>query len=167
MNRCFPAISTADACVLILGSFPGEKSLLAQQYYAHSRNAFWKIIAEVAGFSEYLDYSDRVKILKEQKIALWDVMQSCERAGSLDSNIVSSTIIANDFDSFFAVHPAIKMIFFNGSRAEKEFIKRVLPKLDKKYRSIGLTRLPSTSPAMATMNYLEKVRAWGVIRNYI
>lgn len=165
MKTSFSPVSTADARVLILGSFPGEKSLIVQQYYAHPRNVFWKLLSEITGFSEHLEYEERVERLKQKKIALWDVMQSCSRDGSLDSNIVSSTIIANDFSSFFSRHPQIRVIFFNGSRAEKEFRKSVLPWLAQKYRSMELVRLPSTSPAMAMMNYQEKLEAWSVIGN--
>jgi hypoxanthine-DNA glycosylase len=167
MNICFPAVSTVDARVLILGSFPGDKSLVEQHYYAHSRNVFWKVMAEIAGFSEKLEYEKKVEHLEQSKIALWDVIKSCRRSGSVDSNIVSSSIVTNDFNSFLSIHPEIRMIFFNGSRAEKEFKKRVLPHIDKRSRSIGFTRLPSTSPAMAMMTYQQKLMAWSVIRNYL
>ena len=152
---------------MILGSFPGEKSLTEQQYYAHPRNVFWKIIAEVAGFGLSLEYGDRVAQLRKKKIALWDVMQSCRREGSLDAHIVASTVVANDFCSFLGAHPHIRMIFFNGSRAETEFKKKVRPGLTGRHRSIGYMRLPSTSPAMAMMNYEEKLKAWSVIKNYL
>ena len=78
----FPPIVSNDAKILILGSVPGVKSLEMQEYYAHPQNKFWKIIFELfnENFSE--DYLEKIKILKKNKIAVWDVIDSCERVGS-------------------------------------------------------------------------------------
>jgi len=109
-------------------------------------------------------YAERVRRLKISNIALWDVMQACERQGSLDSAIIDSTIAENDFDSFYRSHPYISHVFFNGTKAEKEYFKRVLPKLSIDVKGIEYTRLPSTSPAMARLSFDEKLLAWSNIK---
>ena len=112
--KSLTAVAQADAQVLILGSMPGKLSLEQQQYYAHPRNAFWKIIAKLFGFNPDISYADKLLALQQHKLALWDVIQCCERQGSLDSNISNASIINNDFILFFQQHPQIKHIFFNG-----------------------------------------------------
>lgn len=162
---CFPPASAPSARVLILGSFPGVTSLEKQQYYGYPRNSFWKIILSLFDLSNALSYSDRIAALIERNIALWDVLYSCSRLGSLDSAIESSSIVVNDFSTFFTAHPLIKAIFFNGNRAETEFIKKVAP--DVNLGHIRLHTLPSTSPAMAAMTVDQKEEAWRIIRNYL
>ena len=156
----FPAESSSDATILILGSMPGEMSLTAQQYYAHPRNVFWKILSEVFDFDIGLDYSQRLRQLKLQKIALWDVLQSCERIGSLDSNIVKQTEVANDFAGFFKQHKQLKRICFNGGKARDAFNKHVLNRHLKFKQQFDFYALPSTSPAHAAMNYETKLLHW-------
>lgn len=153
---CFPPVANANATTLILGSMPGKESLRQNQYYAHPQNAFWKIMGELVGASPQLSYAQRLALLKSSDIALWDVLASCERERSLDADI--RTEAANDFTTFFAQHPHITQVFFNGSKAEqcfRKFVqnKQVLPPL-------ALHRLPSTSPAHAGMRYAEKLQAW-------
>ncbi|MHB1590463.1 MAG: DNA-deoxyinosine glycosylase, partial [Sulfuricella sp.] len=126
----FPPIADARARVLILGSMPGKLSLQAQQYYAHPRNAFWHILGELVGAHADLTYQTRMRVLKANGIALWDVLKSCTREGSLDSDIDDASIIANDFASFHRAHPDIAYIFFNGAKAEACYRKHVLPSLD-------------------------------------
>ncbi len=79
----FEPIEDRDAEVLILGSMPGRASLMAGQYYAHARNAFWPIMAELLQFEATAPYGVRVQALKAARIALWDVLHSCVREGSL------------------------------------------------------------------------------------
>lgn len=138
---------------------PGQKSLDENQYYAHPRNAFWKIITTIYAFNLNLSYKQRCEELTKNKIALWDVMQHCERQGSLDSAIKNDTIIPNDFKSFLAEHPNVKKICFNGKKAESSFRKLVFPTLNSvdKYRFISL---PSTSPAHASMPFEGKLQLW-------
>ena len=156
----FPPVSNADARVLILGSMPGKKSLQEKQYYALPQNVFWKIMGELAGAYPGLPYEKRLDALKASGIALWDVLASCERRSSLDAHITQES--ANDFTSFFAQHPHITHVFFNGAKAEqcfRKFVqgKQVLPPLE-------FCRLPSTSPAHAGMRYEGKLDAWRVIQ---
>lgn len=157
----FLPVSNADARVLILGSMPGKKSLEQNQYYAHPANAFWKIMGELVGAQPDISYDDRLRLLKSSGIALWDVLASCERESSLDSHIRNES--ANDFASFFAQHPQIAQVFFNGSKAEQCFRKFVHDK--QALPPLQFCRLPSTSPAHAGMGYKEKLQAWRAIVN--
>lgn len=160
--KSFPPVGNAAARILILGSMPGRESLRMGQYYAHPRNLFWPILGELAGAAPALAYERRIAALKRSRIALWDVLKSCVRAGSLDSRIEDDSLVANDFRSFFLRHPEITHVFFNGAKAEACFRKCVLP--DHDFGPLRLQRLPSTSPAHAAMSYEQKLEAWQVIR---
>ncbi|MGH8253717.1 MAG: DNA-deoxyinosine glycosylase [Steroidobacteraceae bacterium] len=155
--RSFDPIADRSARLLILGSMPGVKSLAAQQYYAHPRNAFWPIMGELFGFSAGLPYARRIAALKKSRVALWDVLRACERAGSLDSAIARGTCTPNDLPAFLERHPHISMVGFNGGEAERIFTRAVLPRL----AAGGLTfvRLPSTSPAH-TLPLATKAALW-------
>ena len=157
----FPPVANTAARILILGSMPGQASLEANQYYAHPRNAFWHIVSELVGVAPDAPYAARTRALKSAGIALWDVLQSCQRQGSLDAMIQAETQAINDFQKFFRSHRRITRIYFNGATAETIFKRHVLPALDK--FSASLTRLPSTSPAHAGMSFDEKLEAWRVI----
>ena len=157
----FPPVENATASVLILGSMPGKESLRAGQYYAHRRNAFWPIMGDMIGAVPTLPYEARIQILKSAGIALWDVLASCMRDSSMDSDIDEASICPNNFESFFLNHPGITYIFFNGTMAEKIFRKQVQPLLEP--RPLHCQRLPSTSPANASMPYAQKLKAWEVI----
>ena len=157
----FPPVADARARCLILGSMPGKASLQAARYYAHERNAFWRIMGDLIGAGPDLPYPERLRRLQAAGIALWDVIAACERASSLDADIVGESIRANDFASFFAVYRNIECIFFNGAAAEASFRRHVLPGLSG--QALRLTRLPSTSPAHAALAYPEKLVAWSVI----
>jgi double-stranded uracil-DNA glycosylase len=160
--RSFSAIANKNCRVLILGSMPGEESLKHKEYYAHKQNQFWHIMEHILDTEFIADkkrkalYKRRVKALLSQKIALWDVLHSCKRRGSLDSDIREE--IANDFAEFFASYPRITHVFFNGGKAEKSFQRFVLPSIDK--GKIKFKRLPSTSPAHAGMSIAKKKSAW-------
>ena len=163
--RSFPPIEDGAANILILGSMPGKESLRAGQYYAHPRNAFWTIMGDLVGAAPALPYEARTRILKSAGIALWDVLASCTRHGSMDADIDADSVCANDFASFFAKHPHITHIFFNGSMAEQCFHRHVRPLLEPipGQRPLHYQRLPSTSPAHASMSYRQKLKAWKVI----
>jgi hypoxanthine-DNA glycosylase len=136
---------------------PGVASLNAHQYYAHSRNAFWPIMADIFGFDANLNYDVRVKKLVASGVAVWDVLNECVRPGSLDSDIKTGSRIPNDFSSFLKKHSHIKKIGFNGLEAQKSFKKYVLPNI--KSDNICFVQLPSTSPAH-TMSLEEKTVVW-------
>ena len=148
----FSPIANSDATVLILGSMPGVRSLEANRYYAHPHNCFWFIMETFFADRLGLDYAERIDLLQKNKIALWDVLKFCMRKGSLD------------FASFFTTTPNIEKIFFNGATAEKEYLKRVLPVLSEKQQGIAHHRLPSTSPAMASLTQKEKLKCWKIVK---
>lgn len=156
--RSFPPIADPGARILILGSMPGKESLRAQQYYAHPRNAFWPIMGELTGALPSLPYALRTQKLREAGIALWDVLATCIRTTSLDADIVTDSILPNDFAVFLRQHPHIERVYFNGALAEQSFRRLVLPHLDLPL--LRLQRLPSTSPANATLRYEQKLQAW-------
>lgn len=152
----FPPVVSRNSKVLILGSMPGEVSLKAEQYYAHSRNGFWPIMGELFGAGPSLPYQERLAVLDNSGIALWDSLRACTRPGSLDSAIRDEE--ANDFATLFASFPRITHVFFNGAKSEAAFRRHVLPKLvDPKP---AFVRLPSTSPAHAGMTFDKKVERW-------
>jgi TDG/mug DNA glycosylase family protein len=158
--QSFPPIVSEKSKVLILGSMPGEASLKAGQYYAQPRNVFWRIMGELFGAGPSLPYQERVARLQTAGVAVWDSLQACVRPGSLDASIREE--VANDFPAFFAKHPNIMHVFFNGEKAEKAFRRHALPALPKG-RYI-CTRLPSTSSAR-TISLVAKVQAWSVVRD--
>ena len=151
----FPPIAHSSARILILGSMPGQKSLAAHEYYAHPQNAFWRIMAELVSASG--GYEERCNALTRGGIALWDVLQSSSRPGSMDADIRLQESEANDFNAFFASHRQIVRIGFNGQTAARLFDRLVQPQLGDR---ISTTTLPSTSPAYAAMPYAEKLKHW-------
>ncbi len=159
--RCFAPIEDTSATVLILGSMPGKSSLRAGQYYAHPKNLFWHIMGKLLGAHPALPYEERVRVLQSAGIALWDVLESCARVTSLDADIENGSLIANDFTSFFSGHPRIVHVYFNGAKAEDCYRRLVHPIIKK--TSITYTRLPSTSPANASISYEHKLVAWEII----
>lgn len=158
--QCFPPVARQDARVLILGSMPGKASLEANEYYAHPQNVFWPIVRQLLGVAADAPYRQRLTALKENRIALWDVLQACTRQTSLDSDIVESSIVVNDLAGFFASHPLVTQVLFNGTKAEVSFRRYILPELLDQADRLQLMRLPSTSPANATWSRAEKLAAW-------
>jgi hypoxanthine-DNA glycosylase len=159
-DQCFPPIVDPHAHTLILGSLPGQRSLQLQEYYAHPQNAFWKLIEKLLGAASPLPYTSRVKILTEAGVALWDVLASAERPGSLDSSIVHASARTNDFTNFFRSHPRIRRVYFNGRKAEEMYRRLVLPGLESEFEELRYECLPSTSPAHAGMNFAKKLEVW-------
>lgn len=149
----FPPIADKNSKVLLLGTMPGEESLRKQQYYGHPNNQFWKILFILYNKPLASDYQERVALLLENGIALWDVLQSCEGEGSLDSNIRNER--PNDFNKFYLQHPLIKHVFFTSKKAEEYYRRYVKFTPDKEYAT-----LPSPSPANARMILNEKVDKW-------
>ncbi|WP_343614849.1 DNA-deoxyinosine glycosylase [Flavobacterium sp.] len=154
----FSPISSPNSNILILGTMPGTKSLELNQYYGHSQNNFWKFLFTIFNEDFSTDYDIRKKLLLKNNVALWDVLQYCDRVGSLDSAIKNE--IANDFETFLKNHPNIKTILFNGQKAAAFFKKYV--HLQKEY---NLITLPSTSPANASKTYKSKLEEWKIIRS--
>jgi hypoxanthine-DNA glycosylase len=163
MIASFPPVAADDARLLILGSIPGRQSLRQQQYYAHPRNAFWRIIGDIFGAAPDLDYAGRLQILTGNDIALWDVIDTCRRPTSLDSDIEPGSVAVNDFARFLAAHRRIATVCFNGGAAETTFRRLIMPTLDLDLHPLTLHRLPSTSPAHAGMPYEEKLARWHAV----
>ena len=162
LSQGFAPVAGSDARILILGSMPGIASLDAAQYYAFPRNAFWKIMGELFSAGPDLSYQSRLELLKHHQIAMWDVIGTCHRPGSLDSAISNDGMVTNDFHSFFKQHRHIKKVYFNGQKAGDLFRKKVMPDLEGEYE---YTTLPSTSPANAAKNYASKLAAWSVLKS--
>jgi TDG/mug DNA glycosylase family protein len=162
MNRIvgFPPILGDRPRVLILGSMPSVASLEKHQYYAKPQNAFWRIMGELFGAGPDLPYEQRTELLAKQGIAVWDVVASCERPGSLDSAIKMQTATANDFAALLLEQPRIAHVFFNGKKAEEVFRKRSLAAVEQVRPELKFTSLPSTSPAMASLRFEDKLLQW-------
>lgn len=154
----FSALAQSDARLLILGSLPGQRSLDAGQYYAHPRNAFWQLVADLFGVPREADYASRTAALARRKIALWDVLHSSRRPGSLDASIDLATAKTNDFNAFFSTHQSIELVAFNGRKAAELYQRRVIASLSGP--SPATLLLPSTSPAHAAMSYSQKLAHW-------
>lgn len=157
----FPPVASPTAHTLILGSMPGETSLQAGRYYANPRNHFWPVMGHLINTGPDLAYELRLQRLTDAGFALWDVLEACERQGSLDSNIIRDSIVPNNFEDFLRQHPRITRIFFNGTTAEATFRRHVLRSLP--LPGIRLARLPSTSPANARYTLDRHLEAWQVI----
>jgi hypoxanthine-DNA glycosylase len=150
-----PPIGSPDARLVILGNMPSVLSLASGQYYGNPRNAFWRIIGELYGGAPDAPYEQRTATLDRNRIAVWDVLRHCRRIGSLDSAIEPDSMVANDFGSFFAAHPHLERVYFNGAAAERNFTRLVHIDVP------AAVRLPSTSPAQ-TMRYADKLATWRV-----
>jgi hypoxanthine-DNA glycosylase len=159
--RSFEPIEDRASRVLVLGSMPGAASLLAGQYYAYPHNAFWPIMGTLFGAGPTVAYRKRILILKRAGMALWDVLDSCVREGSLDADIDEGSIVPNNFQAFFAAHPRLRYVFFNGAKAEACFRRYV--KLDLAGHGLSFSRLPSTSPAHASLSLPQKLKAWRAV----
>lgn len=156
--HCFEPIEDNNASILIVGSIPGQMSLHAGEYYAHPRNAFWPIMSRLLGFNADASYPSRTSALKMARIAVWDVVKSCIREGSLDANIDSNSLVINDFTTFFSNHPHIMQVCFNGTKAQTYYKRFVLKQVN--CSTIRYSQLPSTSPANAAISLEEKFKAW-------
>ena len=158
MLNAFDPIATPDAHILVLGTMPSVRSLELGEYYGHSRNAFWPIIASLF-HTEFNNYQEKKALLESHRIALWDVLAACDREGSADTEIQNP--VPNDFRRFWQEHQRIDRICCNGKVALRLFLQLVgipeVPLLPSRPMIIGL---PSTSPAF-TLDFAQKRAAWG------
>ncbi|MDR2837726.1 MAG: DNA-deoxyinosine glycosylase [Azonexus sp.] len=155
----FPPVAAPDARILILGSMPGKVSLAQRQYYAHPQNLFWRIMGELFDAGWEMPYEQRLERLQQSGVALWDVLQECVRDSALDSDIAEDSIVANDFSGFFAQHAKIRRVFFNGAKAEQVFRRYVAPTIGDQ-PACEWFRLPSTSPANASIPLATRLAQW-------
>ena len=164
----FPAVHAGTPAVLILGSLPGRASLAAGQYYAQPRNAFWPIMGALFGAAPELDYAARLERLTARSVALWDVLASGTRPGSLDASIERETMVVNDIAGFVRRTGGVRLVLFNGKTAAALYRRRVAPTLAADAAAIETRTLPSTSPAYAAMPYARKLAAWeAALRDYL
>jgi hypoxanthine-DNA glycosylase len=159
----FPPVAEANARVLILGSMPGIASLEKNEYYALPRNAFWRVMGDLFGAGAELTYEEKLQTLSSRGIALWDVLKTCDRPGSLDSSIVASSMELNDFKAIYRSHTMIRHVFFNGRKASQLYMQHILPTLGTADAQKSHLVLPSTSPAMASMTYADKLDKWAAV----
>ena len=153
--HCFEPVIDQNTKVMIIGTMPGEASLVANEYYAYKHNALWKIMARLYNSDrKFADYGEKLSCLRENGIGLWDNLHSCERSGSLDSDIKNAE--PNDFETLCIRYPALKCFLFNGQQSYK-FFKKFHPALLEKYEYYIL---PSTSPANASISFDEKLKHW-------
>ncbi len=138
--------------ILILGSFPSVKSREEMFFYGHPKNRFWKVLSEVFGASEPASIEEKRQFLLDNRIAVWDVIASCDIVGSSDSSIKNA--VANDPDRILS-RADIRQIFVNGKTAEKYYNKYIKEKIGRE-----AICLPSTSPANAAWSIEKLVSEW-------
>jgi len=141
--------------LVVLGSFPSEASLAAQQYYAHPRNQFWPILSALWGLDlRALPYDERLAEVRRRGLGIWDVYAGCRREGSLDSAIQDAEL--NDLGSLRARAPGLRAVAHNGGESARSM--RITAAL-----GLPVHRLPSTSPANASWSFERKLAAWRAV----
>lgn len=166
MQLCsFAPIEPPAASILILGSMPGAASLRAGQYYAHPYNLFWPFMGELFGAGPALPYAERTRRLCAAGVAVWDVLQHCERPGSLDSAIRRDSEVPNDLAALFARQPQLRLIATNGGKA-RAALRRHLLATDGLPGNVKVLALPSTSPANASQSRAFKLARWRGLLDY-
>jgi hypoxanthine-DNA glycosylase len=153
-----PPVIGADTRVLILGSFPGDASLAARQYYAHPRNHFWPLLSAIVGEPlAAMPYEARLLRMSAHGVGVWDTIVACTREGSLDSAIRATTLAETRRVRLRA--PEVALVCFNGQTAA-----RAAPA----WRAAGYATLalPSSSPAY-TRPFAEKLAAWRPIADHL
>jgi hypoxanthine-DNA glycosylase len=151
-----PPVYDERSEILILGSFPSVKSREEQFFYGHPQNRFWRVVAAVFGEDVPRTIEEKKAFLLRNRVALWDVLASCEIEGSADQTIRSA--VPNDLTPILRA-ANIRRIFVNGRKAEQLYNKLIAPKIGRK-----AVCLPSTSPANAAKSLEQLVREWSVIR---
>lgn len=146
-----------DSRILILGSFPSPKSRESNFFYGHPQNRFWWVLAAVFSDPVPQAVQDKIRFLKAHKIALWDVIHSCEITGASDSSI--RDVVPNDLSPILS-HADIRAIYTNGKTADRLYRRYLLPVTQRPSIS-----LPSTSPANASWSLERLIATWSVIRN--
>jgi TDG/mug DNA glycosylase family protein len=147
----FPPVIDAKVETLILGSFPSVASLGKAQYYGHPQNHFWRLVGTALGEPLYeMEYAQRLKTLLKHRIGLWDIIGTCKREGSLDSNIRNPG--HNEFSRVTGVARKLRRVCFNGKTAGK---------MEPLFAEWGYETLvlPSSSPAY-TLSFAEKLKQW-------
>ena len=155
MREGLAPVASVGARVLVLGSFPSERSLAEGEYYANRRNQFWPLLATVFEFDAHASYAQRIDAVTSRGVALWDVVRRCRRVGSMDAKIDRKSLEVNDFGPLLALHPGIERIFANGLTAFELFERHANTPLP-------IVRLPSSSGALP-MSFADKLTRWRAI----
>lgn len=159
-----PLVSPATR-VLVLGSFPGARSLQQGQYYAHPQNQFWRLLQHLwpqAPWPADGDYAGRCACALAQGLGIWDVYAACEREGSLDSAIRHAQF--NDLAALLRRCPQLSGIAHNGGESHRHAraVEQSLACADRSVR-VQTHKLPSTSPANASWTFERKLAAWRAV----
>jgi TDG/mug DNA glycosylase family protein len=163
----FPPQIAADCVLLILGTVPSVRSLELHQSYGHKHNLFWPFMGELFDAGPELAYAERIARLHRHGIGIWDVLERCERRGSLDSAIVPDSEVANDIPGLLVSHPGIRAIALNGGKARQSFHRHIVPRLDPALRAhVTQIDLPSTSPANASIPRARKLERWRQLQDW-
>ena len=141
--------------VLILGTFPSVKSRETHFYYGHPQNRFWKLLAFLCRWPIPATIPEKKEMLLKNGVALWDVIQSCEIAGSSDSSI--KNVIPSDLSRILTCS-SITRIYANGKTAQKLY-----DKYQKPQTCMDIIALPSTSPANAAYSFNRLAESWAQI----
>lgn len=157
-THTFEPIFDKNSEILVLGSFPSVKSRENNFYYAHPQNRFWRVVASVYSCPVPKTVEEKKNMLLSNKIAVWDVIKSCEITGSADSTIKS--VIPNDISEILSVAD-IKKIYANGKTAQSLYNKYI-----KKNTGFDIISLPSTSPANAAYSLEKLIKEWKIINEY-
>ena len=157
-THTFEPIFDKNSEILVLGSFPSVKSRENNFYYAHPQNRFWRVVASVYSCPVPKTVEEKKNMLLSNKIAVWDVIKSCEITGSADSTIKS--VIPNDLSEILSVAD-IKKIYANGKSAQSLYNKYI-----KKNTGFDIISLPSTSPANAAYSLEKLIKEWKIINEY-
>lgn len=157
-THTFEPIFDKNSEILVLGSFPSVKSRENNFYYAHPQNRFWRVVASVYSCPVPKTVEEKKNMLLSNKIAVWDVIKSCEITGSADSTIKS--VIPNDLSEILSVAD-IKKIYANGKTAQSLYNKYI-----KKNTGFDIISLPSTSPANAAYSLEKLIKEWKIINEY-
>ena len=150
-----PPVIGSQTRLLVLGSFPGVASLREQRYYGHPQNQFWKILGALWSVDLVaLGYAERLAVVRERGLGIWDVYAACEREGSLDTAIRNAEL--NDFGLVLRECPNLVAIAHNGGESFRHA---------RHTQAWGLPvyRLPSTSPANASWSFERKLAAWAEV----
>jgi hypoxanthine-DNA glycosylase len=161
VKRSFPPLADVDARLLVLGSLPGDRSLAAQRYYAHPQNQFWRLMSPVVSTDLFaLDYDERLAILRQNRVALWDVVASARREGSTDAAILDAS--SNDLRGLVRTLPDLRAIAFNGATASRHGMKALGPLAEQ----FEIVSLPSSSP-LHTIGLAVKLLEWARLAAYL
>jgi hypoxanthine-DNA glycosylase len=155
----FLPIYNKDSQILILGTFPSVKSREGEFYYHHPQNRFWKVISALCKEKTPVTIDEKKDLLLRNRIALWDVIKSCEITGSSDSSIRNA--VGNDISEILNT-AKIKLIAANGGTACRLYRKFILPETGR-----DILGLPSTSPANAVCTLDKLIGEWSVLIKYI